>query len=167
MNLRARLLRSAETLGELETVRHERFEDGVKLATCGHRTASAYLLGYVAEMTLKCAFFRLWGYADTEPIGVQNLRTADVLSRGFGVDKPPESFHSPIYWAQAVDGLRNEFGRPLDLYTSRELNARAECVWSCWVVSMRYRLNRLTEGEFRRLYEATEWIRTQYDRLWR
>src|SRR5262249_7006483 len=57
-----------ESIREFRASAQLRFEDGLALAGAGHRTGAIYLWGYSAEMTLKAAYFRLTGLAETDII---------------------------------------------------------------------------------------------------
>src|SRR6202008_2021190 len=59
-----------DSIREFRASARQRYEDGLALAGAGNRTAAIYLWGYVAEMTLKAAYFSLFGLAEHDAITV-------------------------------------------------------------------------------------------------
>jgi hypothetical protein len=59
MPLRAILQHRPATIQEFQFAAEERYWDGLEFMVAGRAGGGLYLLGYVAEMLLKCASFRL------------------------------------------------------------------------------------------------------------
>lgn len=74
---RLSLLEPAETWPSLHSSAQERFWDGIELATTpdARRTAAIYMLGYVVEILLKVAFFRVRGLPAEQPIDLRVIAT--------------------------------------------------------------------------------------------
>ena len=155
-----------ETLGELEDALEQRYWDASRLATGGRLCGAAYVLGYVAEITLKCACFRAWGFGTGEMVGRDNVVACCRLVREAGaLTQHQEGYHSPVFLAELLIRLRNLLGFALPAPVARQLHAQAEIVYANWSVDFRYLGNRSAPVDFRRLYEASAWIRHSYERL--
>ncbi len=65
-----------DSINQFRAAARIRSDDAQRLAGSGRGAAAVYLWGYVAEMVLKAAWFRLIGYADDRPISLADLRQA-------------------------------------------------------------------------------------------
>ena len=159
------------TLGEFEIAGEDRFQDSITLVKRGRRLAAIYLLGYVAEAVLKCAFYRLWGYqADTlirlgGPKGTDDPRR--IARKDLGIHKLPKGLHNPVLWAEMIVRVRERLDQPLNPALSKGLLAKAQQIGSNWKVSLRYNHERTTVSDFRNLWKDVVWMRTNADRFWR
>ncbi len=157
-----------ETLSEFEAAREDRFRDGIVLALKGRRMGATYLLGYTVEITLKCAFFRLWGYRDQVPIQVAHADDPRPLAvKDLGLAGTKEPLHNPFFWARLIIRVREELDQPLGVSLSSGLLSKAMNVAANWRVAMRYWRTRTTPRDFRGFVRDVMWFRTRYDELWR
>ena len=70
-----------DSVREFRASARQRYSDGLALAGAGNRTAAIYLWGYAAEMTLKAAYFSLFGLADNDVITVRG-HVEPAVNRG-------------------------------------------------------------------------------------
>jgi len=127
------------TITEFDIARRDRHDDASVLASNGRCFGAMYLLGYFAEMTLKCVFFRLFGFRTDEPISAKELREACALIReDLQVSDSAEQFHSVLFWARAIVRLREDLGGSMPVELMRELVWRGHRIHSNWRASMRY-----------------------------
>jgi hypothetical protein len=155
-------LPTPETWPEIEQAAEERFWDGYALATHTDRRelGAVYLFGYVIEMLLKTAFYRVHGTPPYSDIG------RDRRGARTGVGYRPRNDHDLSYWMHVLERARVVAGRPLDaaLVGAMALNIAVASVH--WRESLRYRAVVPAEQEVRELVSAVEWIRDHYSRLW-
>lgn len=165
MPVRARLLRRIETIRELQLAAAERYWEGVELLVAGRSAGGRYLLGYVAELLLKCAFFRLTGARLTDPVAgrlVPARRLGRQLIPGVG----DENFQSLRFWGSLLIAHRQRIERPLDAALASRLRQRTRRLYGNWQVELRYHPDVSGELERRSVLEDATWIRDHYTRLW-
>ena len=140
-----------DSIAEFQAAARERALDAIALQTSGRRTASIYLWGYVAEMTLKSAYFNILGFAEDRPITRRDLQDALHPQRGL---------HHLGLWAQALVGLRA--GTPGLAYADppfgSEVAARAQSLYSLWSETIRYHKNMAHLHEVALARGEAEWL---------
>lgn len=155
-----------ETWPSMEQAAEQRYWDGLALATSdtGHEAGAIYLLGYVAEMLLKTACFR------TAEIGPHD----DLWARHGAFDQVKtfaswtgRNLHDLTGWLQFLIDIRQAIGRPLDPVTAGLMTAAVLDVNAHWRESLRYRFSAALESELDAVADNVEWLRLNYDRLWR
>lgn len=164
--LRLILASAIESLQELELAAGDRYWEGVELLAAGRFGGGIYVLGYVAEIYLKLACFRLERVRPTDPVGPffgpartwMNLRCA-------GVDR--ESYHSLLFWLTYLRDKRRFQGRALTGPLDWELVRRARRLYRRWWVEMRYRRDRAQPIDGQIVYDDVTWFRDHYLLLWR
>ena len=169
MGLRERMP-DAVTLCEFEDAGDERYRDALVLAKRGHRLAAIYLLGYVAEIELKCVFYRLFEYCPSDviylgPRGVDDPR--GVAQTVLGVPQQPRGLHNPVLWARMIVSLRRQLEKPQDVDMMVGLLDKAVEIDENWKVSFRYNHDRTVPKDFRTMFDAVSWVRSHADLLWR
>lgn len=158
MGLRDELPADA-SVGEFEVAGMDRLRDGLALARQGRKAGAVYLLGYAAEITLKCMYYRAWGYRSSDRVDRSTLRTtASLGNRELGVTVNHEGYHSPLFWAHMVVEIHRAFDTPLNPGLSRALIAVAQRVSSNWSPTMRYIRDRVTVAYVRSVVADTLWI---------
>lgn len=156
------------TLGEFEVAGDDRLGDAVALAKQGRRMGAIYMLGYVAEAVLKCAFSRLLDYGSDALIRLGAGGTDDPRELGradLGVTEHAEGLHSPLFWARMVVELRIKTESALSAEAARALISKAQPIQSNWKVAMRYCRDRSDITDFREIWKDVMWVRTQYAML--
>jgi hypothetical protein len=151
------LLEPVETWSTLHAAAEARFWDGLDLATseAGRHTGAIYVLGYVAEMVLKVAVFRLHGvppYADLSPHRRGILNTYSTRRR--------RNLHDLEVWAEVLIDLRAIRGIPLDPGFAAQLRINVAVLVSHWKEGLRYRHTQATSRELREVFEGIDWLFT-------
>ncbi len=146
-----------DSILEFRAAAQQRSSDAVALQATGRRTAAIYLCGYVAEMTLKAAFFDVLGFSETQVITRNDLRAG--LSKLPGVGKNPSLHHLGL-WAQALVTLRA--GTPGLAYANLEfgsmVTAKAQSLYGHWRETIRYHKNIAYMHEVARVRDEAEWL---------
>jgi hypothetical protein len=125
-------------------------------------TGAAYMLGYVAEMTLKAAFFRTRktpASMDTWPLRKLVL----VAANNYGVRQyaAPSAYHNIDALCDALAWERNSIGRPLGA-VEPELRRHAASISKWWTVDLRYRSGQIGEPAVRDCWAGAEWLVANY-----
>ncbi|MGN6624996.1 MAG: hypothetical protein ACTHLN_00125 [Tepidisphaeraceae bacterium] len=158
MSLRGEINAYPETLTDLDRACALRWREGDSLSEQHQYPGSVYLLGYVVEMRLKLASFRLLGARPHDPAEVQRHRV-DAWMRQYAPHVPKEGGHNVIYWAAFIQLYRLATGRPLDLRCQRALRRHVYgAVYHDWKVEMRYRDSQSDAEAAWRLWSAAWWI---------
>ena len=166
MSLREAIARQ-DTRGELERAAEDRFWDGLILAASeeGRELGSVYLLGYVAELLLKSAYYRVRGV----PFDVDvrhELRGMDARARALGFAWQGNR-HNLESVAQLLVAERRIRGNPLGAGIEVKLLGRIRLVSDMWSESLRYRSEPVGRDELNDVYSVVEWLRDKYAILWR
>jgi hypothetical protein len=154
------------TIRDFRSAAGLRYREARRLALGGDRLAAIYLWGYAAEMLLKAAYFRLRGWAATQPITMTDIRDA----RNYAITTlhlawPQPNLHDLPRWREL---LVEERRRQLLAYPwafLRALNARVTRIYLNWREHLRYRPNRPYQGEVARTFLAVSWLLGQYRHL--
>jgi hypothetical protein len=153
-----------DTLQSFERARRERFWDGGALWVAQRLHGSVYMLGYHAEMTLKCAYFRLLGVALTSQL---DIRTGALhAKKALGVKTPDENFHSVRFWRHAILALRNDKNSPLNAALEADLIAYVDAVYGRWRVEMRYQVAQTAAPDVEAVAGAVDWLDLHYRDLY-
>ncbi|WP_165074895.1 hypothetical protein [Paludisphaera rhizosphaerae] len=140
-----------DSINEFRLAARQRAADAIVLQASNRRTAAIYLWGYVAEMTLKAAFFDVSGFDKNQPITKSDLRAA---LKGKG------SFHHLGNWAQALVDLR--FSSPQLAYPDPAfgsiVTAKAYSLYNIWREWIRYHKNVAYPHEVALARREAEWL---------
>jgi hypothetical protein len=150
-----------DSIAEFWAAAAQRFRDAEAAARAGRRTGAIYLWGYVAEMTLKSAYFRAVGFAENDPVTLQHRRQAEVEARQQHFTTAGRSFpHDPLAWAQLLVWKRAS--RPGWAYPDPRfgiaVRARAVEIQTLWAESLRYHKNIAYPFEVSRVRAAVTWL---------
>ena len=167
------------TLEDFESSAFNRYEAGLELIThptSDYRSAGVYLMGYVAEMLLKSAYFR---FKDNPPVPSGHVvdaakRTAARAEAGrlsglLGLPAVVEhdGYHSIEFWAFLVREYRRDQSHAW-ADPAFDLNFRS-CVdrlHNNWRVSMRYYSDSSLTLDAISVAEDGTWLVTNYTSLW-
>lgn len=139
-----------------------RYQEGLRLANNERLLGSVYLWGYVAEMLLKGAYFRLVGFGDNDVIQVADMYVARNRALNvFGVSWPG-NLHDLSGWSALLIEEHDLLGRPLRADLRMNLNAHISRVNVNWREDLRYHPNRPSRREFERVLDAVTWLRTHF-----
>lgn len=146
---------------KLEKASSERFVDAECLANRGGKLAAIYLYGYVIEMRIKAAYFRMEGHAGNQPITRQDRSIAEAHARSLGItfQGPHDFAHWAIYLV-SFDGTR-----PRPIYAQafgQEMVNRARAAYQDWGPSLRYRSLVPSASEVENLRSGAIWFSRNY-----
>jgi len=153
-----------DSILEFQAAARQRSLDAITLHAAGRRTAAVYLWGYVAEMTLKAAYFRVVGFGQTQAITRTDLRAGLNSLPGPASNRP---LHHLGLWAQALVAFRA--GTPglgyADLTFGSTVTAKAQSLYGIWRETIRYHKNTAYVHELIRARDAAEWLLIHSDSL--
>ncbi len=158
-----------DTWAELERAGEIRFWEACALATGAEpmRTGAIYLLGYVAELIIKCAYFRLRGIAALDDVGPELRfapRRAQAIRGGFAWKG---NLHSIQEWARLLVIERRERGKPLPPPIHVSFLTVVSVIVAEWSEILRYKDTAATDNELHDMFQGVEWLRANCRRLWR
>jgi hypothetical protein len=160
--LRQTLENAPETVQELELAAADRYWEGLELMALGRHGAGIYLMGYVAEMRIKLACFRLLGASNVDP--VESLRTsARRRASSAGLVTDHEGYHSLVFWHDLIVHQRSLIGRPA---LSPDFTHRVGRLYHTWWVEMRYHPDVATATDADHVFEDVSWLDRNYAMLW-
>ncbi|MCI0701842.1 MAG: hypothetical protein L0241_12230 [Planctomycetia bacterium] len=154
---------ATECIREFDLAATERYADAAAIVTARRRTAAIYLYGYVVEMLLKAAYFRLVGYGDADPIDVVALRAAvgessASMSRTLGLPGT-RNFHDLSAWVNLIVAYRAS--RSLvyaEAGFGMTLTAQVTVIDDRWTETIRYHKNTAYQHELDRVAGSCEWL---------
>jgi hypothetical protein len=159
-----------DSIREFRAAARLRYNDGLALSGAGNRTAAIYLWGYAAEMTLKAAYFSLFGLAEdavlTWPGHIQ-----PAINRGraapLNIAWPNQGAgHNVRAWAELLVGVRAlSSGTAYAPAFGALVQAHGQRLGQLWRETLRYHKNRAYLYEVRQVREATEWLLANSDVL--
>ncbi len=157
-----------DSWGEMEEAAKERFADGLCLALSEdqRRTGAIYLWGYVAEMVLKVAYYRVRGLGPADETSAE-LRGMRDRARFLG--SPWTGGHSR-HRAQDLAYLlvceRRARRRALDPYLAQELQGHAQTIAAHWSENLRYRNVDAASNELEEFFNSVDWLLTNRVLFW-
>ena len=159
---RLRVLEPFESCPRLLQAAEERFWDGFDLATgtAQRYTGAVYILGYVVEMLLKVAFFRISGIPDNVDVKPY-LNTAKTHSSWTG-----RNYHDLQAWCNLLIVDRLHRGVQFDPVFAAELTRRVLLVGLHWREDLRYKHNQANDAEVSEVLENTDWVLSNRTLLW-
>ena len=171
MSFRARLEAIPETVQEFELAWELRYAEGqqllVRRSDQNTTAAGIYLLGYVAEMILKVAYFRFYKPETGDNISSRLFPTrARAEDQKIGIKD--EHFHSLIFWLAMLLHERKIAGRPMRTKEiENNLRRRVERLYQNCYVGIRYRAVPATVQEGLDVLEDVTWLVKNHVSLWR
>jgi hypothetical protein len=141
------------------------YREAQRLAMAGDRLAAIYLFGYVAEMLLKAAYFRLVGWTPTQPISLADLNRARAYANSHHGLHWPTNLHDLPRWRDLLVEERKFRVVPYPTPFLRSFNAHVRQVYLNWREHLRYRTNYPYHGEVTRVFQAVRWLMGQYRHL--
>jgi hypothetical protein len=155
-----------DCIQEYDQARSDRLWDGASLWCLDRDPGAVYVLGYAAEITVKCAYFRFSGFTVAQPIGHAELNTALARAHTLGVTTPREGYHSIRFWSDLLIEHRRAATRPLAPTTEASLRVAVDAVYDCWWIEMRYKRAYSSRADLVRLAVAVDWIDKHYVTLY-
>jgi len=159
-----------DSIREFRASARQRYNDGLALAGAGNRTAAIYLWGYAAEVTLKAAYFALFGLAEDAVITVHG-HIQPAIDRGRAVPLriawPSQGAgHNVRAWAELVVGARGL--TPATAFApalAAQVQGCGQRIGQLWRETLRYHKNRAYLHELRQVRDATNWLLVNSDNL--
>ena len=147
----------------MEQAAAQRFWDALTLATgdAGHEAGAIYLLGYVAEMLLKTAYFRVTGVPPSQNIAPHLTAARRNASWRGG------NLHNLHSWFALLNDARFFRGNPWGAVVAATIERRVLIVVSHWRESSRYTSLAATNAELEEAFVSVDWLLGNYDALWR
>lgn len=133
-----------------------------RLLLAGDRLTAAYLSGYVAEMVLKAAYFRLIGWSRTAVIRRADLQNAQNRATHILGILWVGNLHDLDGWLALLIQERMHLGQPYDANYARALGRRVAGITANWREYLRYYPNLPYRGEVRTVVENAAWLLAQY-----
>ena len=167
MPIRSLAQSTPESITGFEAAAEEKYEDGFNLMASPSPGNGVYLMGYVAEMLLKSAYFRLIGLSATATITRTELNQARSAARTLGVAAPEESLHGLEFWGELLIKTRRQ-GVLMAPLIEAELDKRTKLLAQNWFVEMRYQaLQGISLSDVEAVLDDVIWIKSNYEQLWR
>lgn len=168
MPLRGELEQIPETLGEFELAWQARWAEAQTLWVMEQHVGALYLLGYVAELLLKSAWFRFRGASPTDLVTWGLLGTAASQARALGLaGVGPESYHSLVFWAKLLRTARRRENVPLPPEVDAPFVQRTRRLYQNWWVGARYRRAVFVPQVLETAFGDVTWLRDNHRGLWR
>ena len=147
----------------MKSAAEQRYWDGLALALAGagSETGALYLLGYVAEMLLKTAYFRVVGIPASDDIA-SHLRAAHRDARWRG-----GNLHSLPSWFYLLNDVRFFQGNPWNPVLASSIERHVLTVDAHWRETLRYTPFAATDAELEEALASVDWLLAGYDLLWR
>ena len=152
-----------ETWPGMEQAAAQRFWDSLALATAdaGHEAGAIYLLGYVAEMLLKTAYFRVTGVPSSQDIAPHLTAARRNASWRGG------NLHDLRSWFVLLNDARSFRGNPWGAAVAATIERHVLIVVSHWRESSRYTSLTATDAELEEAFLSVDWLLDNHDVLWR
>jgi len=151
-------------------------------ATCLNRGRRSYwgiyTTGYVFEMLLKAAYFRVVGRSERHDLMGPNPKTRDLnketlkqRASALKVQITPKNLHDIVFWADLLIAERNFIAisgtmSPMSSTIANRLAANAKIVAQHWREDMRYWRPFTAASAFRKVVKSTVWLKQNYKGLW-
>lgn len=166
MRLSNRVRGGGELLQDFEIAAEERFLEAQDLLARGHSTGATYLVGYVAEITLKSAVFRFDGARPADPVRPY-LGPAKKWAQKAIPGLVFTNYHSVWFWARVLREKRKRRGLPLAEPITQNLMRIARRLEAAWAVELRYFGLEVDVDHARRTLEDVGWIKSHRTHLWK
>ncbi len=153
-----------ETILEFQSAAEDRYWEAISLMTDGHLAGGIYLIGYVAEMLLKSAYFAVRGERLTTQIWPLLAPAwavgATYFPGSFSLNR--RDYHNLDFWARLLREERRRLGVPLPWHMDAEYLLHTRRLYMTWWVEMRYRHAQATPVDAEEALEAVSWLRKHY-----
>ncbi len=153
-----------ETILEFQSAAEDRSWEAISLMTDKYYAGGIYLIGYVAEMLLKSAYFAFRGERLTAPVFPLLAPAWSVGCGYFPASYSPSSrdYHNLDFWARLLREERHRGGMDLPWHLDAEYLYHTRRLYMTWWVEMRYRHAQATSQDAEDALEAVSWLRKHY-----
>jgi hypothetical protein len=154
-----------DTISKLEGAAPRRLEEAAVLERQGLLVGAVYLYGYVAEIVLGAAYFRMIGYRPEVEItpAARKLAIAQAQQWKLMSSNP----HDIPGWARLVIATRKQRSQGYPKSFRDEIIKQAEGLYAQWRPGLRYRVTVPASWEVKTIRLAAEWFKQNDQRLWR
>ena len=172
MGIRHRLGEGEATIQDMERAMESRYYEALHLIVSpdeAHRWGGVYLLGYVGEMVLKVAYFKLKDClpGDEAWTALRDHAPEEAVISGIIETKRSFNFHNLQHLLELVLATRQDKGRVrFPSISGTDLSNAVSKLQENWWVGMRYFGGRPTIDDVKEAFEAASWLRTFYYELW-
>jgi hypothetical protein len=154
-----------DTISKIESAAPRRLLEAASLEREGLVVGAVYLYGYVAEINLAAAYFRLIGYRPNTEITAEVRKRIIALARqGRLMGRDP---HDVLGWARLLVVTKKQRGIGYPRGFRGEIILRAASLYARWRPGLRYRVTVPTPSEIGIVRSSAEWFEENYVRLWR
>jgi hypothetical protein len=155
-----------DTWSELERAADERYWDGIVLAVDreGRHSGAVYCWGYVVEMKLKTAYYRVRGVPSSTDLQTE-LRGIPDRARALGLAWVG-SLHNLVSLVSLLIIERRIRGQPLNSGLAQELRRHIAIVGDHWTETLRYKDTRATPEESSEVMNSVDWLLAHAHELW-
>ena len=157
MPLRLEWDQEPETPQVVELALIDRYASAQQLMLVEEWDAAIYIFGYVAEMVLKTAYFRVRGNNPSDTVALM-LSPAKTRGQQIIPDIAHENYHSLDFWSALLRAERTQQQRPLLPAVEAQLISFTQTLYQNWMVEMRYHPNRASEANAQLVADAAEWL---------
>ena len=148
-----------DTIREWQHAASRQWDDAEILRENRRPLAAIYLYGYVAEILIKGAYFRLIKKSLDEEITTRDRRTAISES------EKPMNLHDIAGWAKLLVRKRIELGQPNESPSGDEINHNATTLYLNWRETIRYHDTEVAPAELAQVHKLAIWFRDVYPNL--
>lgn len=148
----------ADSIAEYRSAARRRFLEASSLAEAGERLGAVYLFGYVVEMQLKAAYFRIAGFGLEAPILRADRRNAMGRAASLGMNWVGNE-HDIGSWSELLVRTRRSIrGLAYGVQLERQVLSHAREVSARWRETIRYHANEAYRFELAAVRNAAEWF---------
>jgi hypothetical protein len=147
----------------------ERYWDGLTLALDDRSTGAIYVFGYVVEMLLKVAFFRIRMVPGPHNLWIPlTLGGASpfAMARSHASWYGRPSLHNLEAWLRLLIAERNSAGPALDPIAAGEIETHVRVVDAHWRETLRYKSLTVSGAEINEVFKSVDWLYKNQVLLW-
>jgi hypothetical protein len=155
-----------DSIYEFTAAASQRWHDAISLLRQERKTGAIYLFGYVAEMTLKAAYFRFVGFPSATAITRKDLDAARGWAKVAGIAWQG-NLHSLSSWAELLVTRRQTTagGAYPIVGFGTQILTHAQTLQRHWSELLRYHKNTAYDHECRSAHEIADWFRNRFQML--
>lgn len=156
-----------DTWGEMTQAAERHYWDGLTLALAEHtqRVGAIYLLGYVAEILLKTAYYQIRRVRSNESV-LAELRGMEGRATQLGFPWVGNR-HNLRSIAKLLIEERLKIGHAMEPNMAGLLMYHTSRLAGHWSETLRYKNLTASEREMAEVYGSIDWLKKHYDNLWR
>jgi hypothetical protein len=156
-----------DTISGFERAAQQRFQDGEALRASGRDGGAIYLYGYVVEMVLKAACYRLFGHPPHAPVeSARPIVETWIGELALPVVTRKLQPHDLDAWASGLVWFRdNIHGVSYPIAFTLSLGTNTDVVLQYWLPGIRYQELPWGPPESAEVSTAAAWFLTEYPNM--